>query len=116
MSPTFQKKDGRAASRKRNDTICEVPGKNCQGLFAFLQYHIKTTEFSQHEKLLFRFAAIAIVLIPASASAAKTKETCTIKGNLKNAPDTLLAFTNPQSIQRDPVLTHKGSVNFCINV
>lgn len=80
MSPTFQKKDGRAASRKRNDTICEVPGNFCQGLFAFLQYHIKTTEFSQHEKLLFRLAAIAIVLIPASASAAKTKETLYYQG------------------------------------
>ena len=96
--------------------MCEVPGKNCQGLFAFFQYHIKTTEFSQHEKLLFRFAAIAIVLIPASASAAKTKETCTIKGNLKNALGTLLTFMNPQSIQRNPVLTHKGSANSCINV
>ena len=61
-------------------------------------------------------SSYSALLIPASASAAKTKETCTIKGNLKNALDTLLAFTNPQSIQRDPVLTHKGSVNFCINV
>ena len=80
MSPTFQMKVGRAASRKRNDTICEVRGNFCLVLFAFFQYHIKTTEFSQHEKLLFRLVAIAIVLIPASASAAKTKETLHYQG------------------------------------
>ena len=77
---------------------------------------LKRPNFPNMQSSYSGFAAIAIVLIPASASAAKTKETCTIKGNLKNALDTLLTFTNPQSIQRDPVLTHKGSVNFCINV
>ena len=68
------------------------------------------------KRLLFSLAAVVATLSPAATNAANTKENCNIKGNLKNAPDTLLVFTNPRSMKCDTVLTHNGNFNFNVNV
>ena len=68
------------------------------------------------KKFLISLAAIITTLIPVVTNAANSKEKCTFKGNLKNAPDTLLIFANPRSLQNDTVVTRNGSFNFSVNV
>jgi len=68
------------------------------------------------KRFLISLAAIITTLIPAVTNAANSKEKCTFKGNLKNAPDTLLIFANPRSLQNDTVVTRNGSFNFSVNV
>ena len=68
------------------------------------------------KKFLISLAAIITTLFPAVTNAANSKEKCTFKGNLKNAPDTLLIFANPRSLQNDTVVTRNGSFNFSVNV
>lgn len=68
------------------------------------------------KRFLISLAAIITTLIPVVTNAANSKEKCTFKGNLKNAPDTLLIFANPRSLQNDTVLTRNGSFNFSVNV
>ena len=68
------------------------------------------------KRFLISLAAIITTLIPAVTNAANSKEKCTFKGNLKNAPDTLLVFANPRSLQNDTVVTRNGSFNFSVNV
>ena len=68
------------------------------------------------KRFLISLAAIITTLIPVVTNAANSKEKCTFKGNLKNAPDTLLVFTNPRSLQNDTVVTRNGSFNFSVNV
>ena len=57
------------------------------------------------KRFLISLAAIITTLIPVVTNAANSKEKCTFKGNLKNAPDTLLVFSNPRSLQNDTVVT-----------
>lgn len=68
------------------------------------------------KRFLISLAAIITTLIPVVTNAANSKEKCTFKGNLKNAPDTLLVFANPRSLQNDTVVTRNGSFNFSVNV
>ena len=68
------------------------------------------------KRILISLAAIMTTLIPAVTNAANSKGKCTFKGNLKNAPDTLLVFANPRSLQNDTVVTRNGSFNFSVNV
>lgn len=68
------------------------------------------------KRFLISLAAIITILIPVVTNAANSKEKCTFKGNLKNAPDTLLIFANPRSLQNDTVVTRNGSFNFSVNV
>ena len=68
------------------------------------------------KRFLISLAAIITTLIPVVTNAANSKEKCTFKGNLKNAPDTLLIFANPRSLQNDTVVTRNGSFNFSVNV
>ena len=68
------------------------------------------------KRFLISLAAIITTLIPVVTNAANSKEKCTFKGNLKNAPDTLLVFANPRSLQNDTVLIRNGSFNFSVNV
>ena len=68
------------------------------------------------KRFLISLAAIITTLVPAVTNAANSKEKCTFKGNLKNAPDTLLIFANPRSLQNDTVVTRNGSFNFSVNV
>lgn len=68
------------------------------------------------KRFLISLAAIMTTLIPAVTNAANSKGKCTFKGNLKNAPDTLLVFANPRSLQNDTVVTRNGSFNFSVNV
>lgn len=68
------------------------------------------------KRFLISLAAIITTLIPAVTNATNSKEKCTFKGNLKNAPDTLLIFANPRSLQNDTVVTRNGSFNFSVNV
>ena len=68
------------------------------------------------KRFLISLAAIITTLIPAVTNAANSKGKCTFKGNLKNAPDTLLVFANPRSLQNDTVVTRNGSFNFSVNV
>ena len=68
------------------------------------------------KRFLISLAAIITTLIPVVTNAANSKEKCTFKGNLKNAPDTLLVFSNPRSLQNDTVLIRNGSFNFSVNV
>ena len=68
------------------------------------------------KRFLISLAAIITTLIPVVTNAANSKEKCTFKGNLKNAPDTLLVFANPRSLQNDTVVTRNGSFNFSVDV
>ena len=68
------------------------------------------------KRFLISLAAIITTLIPAVTNAANSKEKCTFNGNWKNAPDTLLIFANPRSLQNDTVVTRNGSFNFSVNV
>lgn len=68
------------------------------------------------KRFLISLAAIITTLIPVVTNAANSKEKCTFKGNLKNAPDTLLIFANPRSLQNDTVVTRNGSFNFSVDV
>ena len=68
------------------------------------------------KRFLISLAAIITTLIPVVTNAANSKGKCTFKGNLKNAPDTLLVFSNPRSLQNDTVVTRNGSFNFSVNV